>query len=202
MTMSRTPTVQDWARIKQAGFRVIAHVPYIGSSRKGWELLDPEGHNLMIGSHGQVAPTQYEAVAEALSRIEQDERLTTGAPTTLPVKHLPLEPFDSPPDWQCRCNDFEPHYDETKCGTCDHGPHRDRCEFVHTRKVQRRAGSKDDRISADKTYFAKIHGRWYFGRFSTQHFGWNFDDWGTSGLQLDSIEDLYEVDLSALEVRS
>jgi len=34
----------------------------------------------MIGGHGHVAPTQWEAVAEALRRIEQDERLETTWP--------------------------------------------------------------------------------------------------------------------------
>lgn len=64
--------------------------------------------------------------------------------------------------------------------------------------VQRSSGSKDERISKDKTYFAKIFGHWYFGRFSEQWYGWSFNNWGTSGIQLDSIEDLYEVDISSL----
>jgi hypothetical protein len=37
-------------------------------------LFDSDGSSLMIGDHGCVAPTRYEAVAEALRRIDEDER--------------------------------------------------------------------------------------------------------------------------------
>lgn len=57
-------------------------------------------------------------------------------------------------------------------------------------RTQRRS-SKDDRIDPDAQYLAKIYGTWYLGSFSEQWYGWNFDNWGTSGMQLDSIEDLY-----------
>jgi hypothetical protein len=99
--------------------------------------------------------------------------------TSLPTTHIPLSPFDSPTRWNC-C---------TK-GECDgnHAP------------VQRSAGSKDDRIRAGQTYFARIHGEWFFGTFSEQWYGWSFNDWGTSGIQLDCIEDLYAVDVSPLGV--
>lgn len=59
--------------------------------------------------------------------------------------------------------------------------------------------SKHDDISPMKHYLAKIYDVWYLGHFSEQWYGWNFDDWGTSGIQLSSIESLYEVDLSALD---
>jgi hypothetical protein len=65
-------------------------------------------------------------------------------------------------------------------------------------RSQRRS-SQDDRIDPDKTYLALIFGEWCLGQFSQEWYGWSFDNWGTSGIQLDSIEDLYEVDLSALE---
>jgi hypothetical protein len=88
------------------------------------------------------------------------------------VTHVPLDPFDSPTHWK------DPSV---------------------TRFVQRKAGSKDDRIKQGIRYFARIHGQWFFGSFDEEWYGWNFSGWGTSGIQLDSIEDLYEVDLSGLD---
>lgn len=67
---------------------------------------------------------------------------------------------------------------------------------------QRRAGSKDDRIRWDRHYFARIFGEWFLGQFEEEWYGWSFMNWGTSGIQLDSIEDLYEVDLGPLEGKS
>lgn len=58
--------------------------------------------------------------------------------------------------------------------------------------MQRATGSRDDRIRSGQTYFAKIFGRWFFGTFTEQWYGWSFNEWGTSGIQLNSIEDLYE----------
>ncbi len=53
---------------------------------------------------------------------------------------------------------------------------------------------QDDRIEEGKSYLAKIFGKWHAGKFSRQWYGWNFDNWGTSGIQLDnSIEELYEI---------
>jgi len=40
-------------------------------------------------------------------------------------------------------------------------------------------------ISSKKTYLVKIDGKFFLGKFSRQWYGWNFDDWGTSGIQLD-----------------
>lgn len=98
------------------------------------------------------------------------------AANNLPIKHIPLDPFDSPTGyWH---DDDGTKHKYTPC--------------------QRKAGSKDDRISKDKTYFAKIYGSWHMGKFSEVWYGWTFNNWGTSGCQLDSIEDLYEVDLEVL----
>jgi hypothetical protein len=66
--------------------------------------------------------------------------------------------------------------------------------FDSPSKVQRKS-SRDDRISPDAYYLALIYGTWHLGHFSSQHYGWSFDNWGTSGIQLDSIQDLYEIDL-------
>lgn len=64
---------------------------------------------------------------------------------------------------------------------------------------RQRNSSQDDRISEDKWYFAKIYGVWNFGQFSKLWYGWSFNDWGVSGIQLNTIQDLYEVDISQLD---
>lgn len=66
-------SLTDLAKITRNGYRTERW------GNKGWLLLDADGSQLMIGDHGGIAPTQWEAVAEALHRIEQDER-TTDAP--------------------------------------------------------------------------------------------------------------------------
>jgi hypothetical protein len=59
---------------------------------------------------------------------------------------------------------------------------------------RQRKSSEDDRISKEKSYLVKIGKNWYAGRFSKQWYGWNFDNWGTSGIQLDCIEGpIYEI---------
>ena len=71
-------TAKDMAELKAHGYKV-------SKWGKGWILnhvSDPDPHNaLMIGSHGCVSPTQWEAVAEAQLRIEQDARCTPASDT-------------------------------------------------------------------------------------------------------------------------
>ena len=52
---------------------------------------------------------------------------------------------------------------------------------------------KSGRISIFKRYRVKIDGRWYEGRFSKQSFGWQFDDYGPSGMQLNLLDEVYEL---------
>lgn len=42
-------------------------------------------------------------------------------------------------------------------------------------------------------YRVKIYGQWHVGTFSRQWYGWSFDNWGTSGIQLDSIQEVWKV---------
>ena len=70
--------------------------------------------------------------------------------------------------------------------------------FDNSTKTQRKAGSKDDRIDPQKHYLAMIYGEWYLGKFHREWYGWSFDGWVNNSYQLDSIEDLYEVDLGVL----
>lgn len=65
--------------------------------------------------------------------------------------------------------------------------------FTNSFKNQRKS-SKDSRINSDTTYLVKIYGNWYAGKFTNQWYGWNFHNWGGSGIQLDCIEGpIYEI---------
>lgn len=73
--MKARATLIDIARIESAGYRVERYPDAWGKpSDAGWALRDPEGAYLMVGDHGHLSPTQWEAVAEGLHRIEQDQR--------------------------------------------------------------------------------------------------------------------------------
>jgi len=57
-----------------------------------------------------------------------------------------------------------------------------------------RASSKDDRFNQDSQYLVKINDFWYAGQFSEVWYGWSFDNWGMSGMQLNSIDGpIYEI---------
>lgn len=63
-----------------------------------------------------------------------------------------------------------------------------------SKETRQRPSSKDDRISADKNYLVGIWGEWYFGTFTEVWYGWSFNNWGTSGMQLNHIDGpVYEV---------
>jgi hypothetical protein len=49
----------------------------------------------------------------------------------------------------------------------------------------------NNNIETHESYLCKIWGHWYAGRFSKQWYGWNFDNWGTSGVQLQRVEEVY-----------
>ena len=63
------------------------------------------------------------------------------------------------------------------------------------------ASSHDDRIELGKTYLVRVYGKWYLGTFSQQWYGWSFNNWGASGIQLNStgVEAVCEADISELE---
>jgi len=79
-------TIQHHAKLKAEGYKVQP----CGTDLRGWTLTHDDGcgngpANLMIGAHGCIAPTQWEAVAEGLSRIDDDHRYDEApAITTVP----------------------------------------------------------------------------------------------------------------------
>lgn len=48
-------------------------------------------------------------------------------------------------------------------------------------------------ITGKKRYLAYVSGDWYLGRFHKEWYGWNFDGWGGTGIQLDALDKVYEV---------
>ena len=61
------------------------------------------------------------------------------------------------------------------------------------RKIPVGSSSESSHIDSRKRYRVKIEGRWYEGSFSKQWFGWRFDGYGSSGMQLNLIEQVYEI---------
>lgn len=71
-------SLTDRARVKEAGY-VITRVDGVSHARgkSVWTLKDEPGErgHLMVGSHGVASPTEWECFAEAIKRIELDERI-------------------------------------------------------------------------------------------------------------------------------
>jgi hypothetical protein len=61
------------------------------------------------------------------------------------------------------------------------------------KKIPVGSSSESSHIDSRKKYRVKIEGKWYEGSFSKQWFGWNFDGYGSSGMQLNMIDQVYEI---------
>lgn len=61
------------------------------------------------------------------------------------------------------------------------------------KKIPVGASSESGRIDSRKRYRVKIDGAWYEGSFSKQWFGWRFDGYGSSGIQLNLCDAVYEI---------
>ena len=61
------------------------------------------------------------------------------------------------------------------------------------RKIRVGSSSQSSEIHSMKRYRVRIDGRWYEGSFSKQWFGWNFDGYGASGIQLNLIDEVFEI---------
>ena len=53
--------------------------------------------------------------------------------------------------------------------------------------------SNSSAIDSRKRYRVRVDGTWYEGSFSKQWFGWKFDNYGTSGIQLNLIDEVFEI---------
>ncbi len=61
------------------------------------------------------------------------------------------------------------------------------------KKIPVGTASTSSHIDSRKRYRVKIEGRWYEGSFSKQWFGWRFDGYGSSGMQLNLLDEVYEI---------
>ena len=61
------------------------------------------------------------------------------------------------------------------------------------KKIQVGGSSQSAHIDSRRRYRVKIDGRWYEGSFSKQWFGWLFEGYGPSGIQLNLIDAVYEI---------
>ena len=48
--------------------------------------------------------------------------------------------------------------------------------------------AKRKEINTKDYYIVKIEGCWYMGKFVKEWYGWNFDSWGTTGIELAHIK--------------
>lgn len=61
------------------------------------------------------------------------------------------------------------------------------------KKIPVGSSSESCHIKPRRTYRVRIARKWYEGAFSKRWFGWSFDGFGSSGMQLNLIEQVYEV---------
>lgn len=61
------------------------------------------------------------------------------------------------------------------------------------KKIAVGSSSESTQIDSRKRYRVRIEGKWYVGNFSKQWFGWRFEGYGNSGMQLNLIEEVYEI---------
>lgn len=55
------------------------------------------------------------------------------------------------------------------------------------------SSSESCHINPRRRYRVRIARKWYEGAFSKQWFGWRFDGCGTAGMQLNLIDQVFEV---------
>ncbi len=61
------------------------------------------------------------------------------------------------------------------------------------KKIPVGSSSESSHIDSRKRYRVKIEGSWYEGSFSKQWFGWRFDGYGSTGIQLNLVDQVFEI---------
>jgi hypothetical protein len=62
------------------------------------------------------------------------------------------------------------------------------------KKIPIGSTSESNLIRSTRRYRVQIEGRWYEGTFSKEWFGWKFNEYGSSGMQLNLIDQVIELD--------
>ena len=63
----------------------------------------------------------------------------------------------------------------------------------YLKKIRIPSTNASGEISPRKRYRVKIDADWFEGVFSMHSFGWNFEDYGTSGMQINMLDAIYEI---------
>ena len=63
------------------------------------------------------------------------------------------------------------------------------------KKIRIGTSNNSGEVDARKRYKVKIDGAWYEGRFTKEWFGWNFDDYGTGGMQFNLLDAVFEIQM-------
>jgi len=61
------------------------------------------------------------------------------------------------------------------------------------KKIRVGTSSESSEINSLKRYRVRIEGRWYEGNFRKEWFGWKFEGYGPSGIQLNLVDEVYEI---------
>ena len=61
------------------------------------------------------------------------------------------------------------------------------------KKIRVGTSSESSEISSIRRYRVRIDGQWYEGSFRKEWFGWKFEGEGSSGVQLNLIDEVYEI---------
>ena len=53
--------------------------------------------------------------------------------------------------------------------------------------------ANDAIVPYEAQYLVRVHGRWRAGTFDCQWYGLNFTNYGSEGIELEAIDDVYEI---------
>ncbi len=53
--------------------------------------------------------------------------------------------------------------------------------------------TNDAIVPYDVQYLARVYGRWRAGTFDRRWYGLNFTDYGSDGIELEAVEEIYEI---------
>lgn len=66
--------------------------------------------------------------------------------------------------------------------------------MVKLRRVELNGTNTNDAIVPfEVEYLTRVHGRWRAGTFDRQWYGLNFTNYGSTGIELEAIEEVYEI---------
>jgi hypothetical protein len=61
------------------------------------------------------------------------------------------------------------------------------------KKIRVGSSSENKEINSLRRYRVRIEGQWYEGAFRKEWFGWKFEGYGSTGIQLNLIDEVFEI---------